>query len=288
VNQHALARRAALVHAAAATRPKRKARSQFGTASPPPSALIVSYARALRAAMSPTIRETNESLARWLPAIVAVSPMRRDSPVSDLIIKAFGDLRVAVGRYLTDAEVQRAANAVASDVSVRTAEELRRSTARVLGLNLAFSDTRVRDQIDTFARNNVALIRSLSDRHVDRVEHIVRVQVAKGAGVDQIRDAIVTQTDATENQANLIARDQVLKMNGAITELRHRDIGIEKYKWSTSKDEKVRPDHARLDGQVFRYDDPPITNQKTGERNSPGQDVSCRCTGLPDFSDLLT
>ena len=40
-----------------------------------------------------------------------------------------------------------------------------------------------------------------------------------------------------------------------MTAERHQRLGIEKFTWDTSGDERVRDEHRALDGQVFSYDD---------------------------------
>ena len=44
---------------------------------------------------------------------------------------------------------------------------------------------------------------------------------------------------------------------------------------------RTRPDHLRLNGRKFRWDDPPIVNARTGERGHPGMDAHCRCYAEP-------
>lgn len=44
---------------------------------------------------------------------------------------------------------------------------------------------------------------------------------------------------------------------------------------------RTRPDHLRLNGQKFRWEDPPVVNPRTGERGHPGHDPRCRCYAEP-------
>ncbi len=44
---------------------------------------------------------------------------------------------------------------------------------------------------------------------------------------------------------------------------------------------RTRPEHLRLDGQKFSWDDPPIINARTGARGHPGHDGNCRCLAEP-------
>ena len=60
-----------------------------------------------------------------------------------------------------------------------------------------------------------------------------------------------------------------------MNEFRQRGAGITKYKWSTSRDGSVRPEHKTNNGKIFNWDRPPA---KTG---NPGFDYNCRCVAIP-------
>ena len=60
----------------------------------------------------------------------------------------------------------------------------------------------------------------------------------------------------------------------SLSEEEQRAQGFTHYIWRTQGDEKVRPEHAANDGQVFAWDDPPPTGH-------PGADYGCRCWAQP-------
>ena len=101
---------------------------------------------------------------------------------------------------------------------------------------------------------------------------------------DKLWELMEERGSVNESRAALIAVDQTLKTNAALTQDRFKKAGIEKYTWSTSLDERVRPMHAALEGQAFSFDDPPETNDD-GETNNPGEDYRCRCLAIPLFED---
>ena len=57
--------------------------------------------------------------------------------------------------------------------------------------------------------------------------------------------------------------------------------GFQYYVWTTRKDDKVRPDHARLEGRICNWNDPPVVDLRSGRRRHPGDDYNCRCTAAP-------
>lgn len=137
------------------------------------------------------------------------------------------------------------------------------------------------------------LTEELAKRRKENVDLVVNAQRAYAAGVQEIFDdpdthgltveelqaRLLERGDVSESRAELIARDQTLKLNGAINEIRQTDAGIDQYTWSTSLDERVREEHAALEGRVFSWDDPP-------EVGHPGEDFQCRCIALPVIPGL--
>ena len=71
--------------------------------------------------------------------------------------------------------------------------------------------------------------------------------------------------------AQLLARDQIAKLNGDITQQQQQDAGVVEYVWSTSGDSRVRPSHAALNHKRFRWDDPPVVDEKDRAALSPRQ-----------------
>ena len=91
---------------------------------------------------------------------------------------------------------------------------------------------------------------------------------------------IEARFDVSESRAALIARDQVGKFYGALNRARQEDLGLTHFVWRTANDERVRPEHVRLDGQRFSW-------SKLPAEGYPGQPINCRCNADPDVESLL-
>jgi len=155
-----------------------------------------------------------------------------------------------------------------------------RRLGRVLPVDVFKYEPWLRDLVRGWVSENVSLITSIAANYLGQVENTLYRAVREGWGRTVLRAAIQEQFGTTKYRARLIARDQVSKLNGQITESRDQQLGIKRYVWRTSDDERVRPDHRRLDGTIQRWDKPPVTvtsGKRAGERNHPGGDVACRC-----------
>ena len=111
-------------------------------------------------------------------------------------------------------------------------------------------------------------------------------QIMRMAWVD-----IQKEYSLTLRKAQLLARDQVSSLNAQISKMQQQDAGCTKYRWSTSKDSRVRDCHRALEGKIFNWDDPPEMwyetksrgRVSTGRRCNPGEDYCCRCVAIPVF-----
>lgn len=77
-------------------------------------------------------------------------------------------------------------------------------------------------------------------------------------------------TVSAEKHADLIARDQLAKLNAGLNQARQVAAGISHAKWKDRDDSKVRPEHRALNGRVFAW------SEGIGGVY-PGEPVSCRC-----------
>lgn len=122
---------------------------------------------------------------------------------------------------------------------------------------------------------NTALITSMTDQ-----QRRLAVEVlTEAAGEKPLPARLQEALGISKARARLIARDQTSKLNADLTEFRARSAGSPRYEWSSSGDERTRPLHAELDGQIYEWGAP--TEAEGG--GAPGQPVLCRCVAIALF-----
>lgn len=182
-------------------------------------------------------------------------------------------------RRLTSAPVlTRELDDVAAATNAMSREQWQMQAKSALGIDLQ-ADPDVRPMLTDFRDQGVSLIRSMGREKIARVRSIL--DDSAGDRVEDIAARIREETQATPARASLIARDQVLKLNNAVTQARHVAAGVTEYVWRTSRDERVRSRHKELEGTTQAYASPPIVDRRTGRRAHPGGDYQCRCTAEP-------
>lgn len=138
---------------------------------------------------------------------------------------------------------------------------------------------------------NVSLIKSIPQQFHRQIEGVVmRSMQSGGNGINDVIKGLERYKGVTSRRAKNIARDQVRKVTADCNNFRAQSVGIKKFEWVHSgANKESRPYHKNvLNGQIFRYDDPPILDPNTGERGLPGRLCNCACFARPivDFSDL--
>lgn len=153
--------------------------------------------------------------------------------------------------------------------------------------NLVLDDLAVHEKtLQAFVKRNISLIENLSAEQLDNTRDIILQAGRQGTRNEVVRKQLQERIGVVRSRADLIARDQIGKLNSQLTQRRHQSLGIDSYTWRTSQDERVRETHAVLEGTVHRYDNPPVTND-AGDANNPGEDFNCRCTAEPVLSDAV-
>lgn len=170
-----------------------------------------------------------------------------------------------------------------------TIKEWKKVIKKTLGIDILddyYSGDFYREMLEKWVSDNVDLISTVPSQSLGKMKQIVYKQYMDGATTTDIVKEIQRQYGMTKKHARLIARDQTAKLNSAITKHQQQDAGVGKYKWSDSRDERVRKSHHRLNGHIFSWDNPPETDR--GRRCHPGEDYQCRCCAIPvfDIDDL--
>lgn len=137
---------------------------------------------------------------------------------------------------------------------------------------------------------NVALIKTIPEEFHSKILQAVMRSIQPGNnGLQDLQAEIRRLGQVTTSRADLIAHDQTRKVTTAINTGRNKALGIKKFRWlhsgGSAEPRKLHRD--KLDGQIFSYDDPPVIDERTGERGFPGQLIHCKCVAQPivDFGD---
>src|SRR5262245_9445215 len=222
-----------------------------------------------------------------LPALLdEVGPTRRTDSAED-IDKAFAAALAAANKGLPEKTIEAAAQSTALRVSEWSADQFQKQVQRVIKVNIYDDTSGLAEHLDLFVSDNVKLIKSLTAGHLEDLKGVVTRGARAGLRHEDVALQIERQFGVAKNRAALIATDQIGKLNGELNQLRQTNLGVRRYRWSTSLDSRVRKDHRHLEGSIQEWAKPPVVDSRTGERGHPGQAIRCRCSAIPIIDDVL-
>jgi uncharacterized protein with gpF-like domain len=164
----------------------------------------------------------------------------------------------------------------------------------------------------TWQKENYKYFQDLGRSYIGQVNRKAEQAVISGWSVSQLAGEIrKIDNNIKQARANMIARDQIGKLNEMATQARMEQAGLTMYIWSTAQDERVRgkpkleggiypnarPSHHLMEGLLCRWSDPTVYSDDGGKtwkpRPSgavllhPGRDIQCRCTALSYWDELV-
>ncbi len=256
-----------------------------------PHGLEREYERALLRITAPFFEAVREMVKSDLPRIIeerdealrtdADHSIRKDVSYGEMIGRVFAGIRVNVAAVVTEDAAADTAQSHGERVSQFNRTQVDRQFSTVLGIPVLRQERWLVDKLSAFVAGNVSLIKDITDKGITDLQTLLMTRVEAGDSLRTISKAVGERLEITKRRAQFIARDQVAKLNGKLTELRQKEVGVEEYIWRAVKDGASRATHLQNDGKTFRWDDPPVTGH-------PGEDFQCRCTAEPVLEEFIS
>jgi SPP1 gp7 family putative phage head morphogenesis protein len=134
-----------------------------------------------------------------------------------------------------------------------------------------------------YTNNMQKFIKTWTEKEIVKLREKVEDRALKGFRYEGMISEIQKSYGVSRNKARFLARQETSLMITKLKQSRYQEAGVNHYRWknvSASPKHPVRPMHKKLDGKIFSWDDPPVTDEK-GNRNHPHEDYNCRCIAIP-------
>jgi SPP1 gp7 family putative phage head morphogenesis protein len=174
-----------------------------------------------------------------------------------------------------------------TDVSLRDMKAWKQ-LSQSLGSGLAkeIAKTPVGEIHRKLMAEQVQLITTIPLEAAERVHKLSIEALLSSERAESVQKEIMRSGQVSAFNAYRIARTSVSTTASQLTEARATFIGSPGYFWRTRQDQVVRPEHARLEGQVIPWNEPPVAGS-SGERAHAGQIYFCRCWPEPILPDRV-
>lgn len=154
---------------------------------------------------------------------------------------------------------------------------------RAYGVDIFKSEPWLLGELAIWEAENIKLIKSIPSQYLDQLHGRIVNAVQSGSSLREVKEIVRATFSIPQNRAELIASDQIGKLNGKLTELRQRGIGVVSYLWRGMLDSRERQAHLDREGEEFYWDKPP-------DDGHPGFAIRCRCWAeavLPTMQEIL-
>lgn len=239
---------------------------------------------AYRKRLKKLVEEMHRSTEYWLLATYRRHEDRiaQDESPADALRRSMKDLAKRWNSKF-DEMAKKLASYFAQSIESRSSAVLKK-ILKDGGFAIDFQMTKaMKDVLEAAVAENVALIKSIPQQYLGRVETIVMQGAQVGRDIAHIKKELSHGFGITQRRAAFIARDQTEKMTAAFVRARHLEVGITEAVWvHPGAGKHPRPTHVKAGKDKIKYSvkdgwlDPAIN-----KRIWPGTEINCRCVSKP-------
>lgn len=185
----------------------------------------------------------------------------------------------ALLRRFDDDRIEEMVDSILNKADRYNRSTLYAAVERRMGIN---SKVLAADEGLTFTLNALKLetaqwVKKLRDETLELYTSNTLQAMSQGDSLATILERFDGLEGKRVDHAKFTARNQIQNYNGISTKLRAQNLGIEKARWVTAGDDRVRASHADRDGKEFDLAKG-LYSSVDGVYLLPGVDYQCRCT----------
>ena len=185
-----------------------------------------------------------------------------------------------VGTVLTDVKgkLHKNINVIEVDLSEADIENIHNT----INNNFKISE---KDIEKNFANSMQGYVKDFLLKRVPEIRRKVQQAILDGYREIDVQKMLENEYGIMERKAKFLAQNETSIMLAQIKKVHYSAMGFDSFMWHTILDARERPWHRKLNGTIHRFDNPPVIDERTGQRGLPGETYNCRCDMTPIMSD---
>lgn len=132
-----------------------------------------------------------------------------------------------------------------------------------------------------YTNNMQFYIKNWVAEDIPKMRQKVQKAVLEGYREDEVQEMLQKGYGIAERKAKFLAQNETSIMLAQLKKATYTQMGFEHFVWNTILDGKEREEHKDLHGKIFRFDEPPVIDKRTGQKGLPGETYNCRCSLTP-------
>lgn len=122
-------------------------------------------------------------------------------------------------------------------------------------------------------------------KRIPEIRRKIQQAILNGYREIDVQKMLETEYGIMERKAKFLAQNETSIMLAQLKKVHYSAMGFDSFMWHTILDARERPEHRELNGKIFRFDNPPVIDKRTGQKGLPGETYNCRCDLTPIMSD---
>lgn len=129
------------------------------------------------------------------------------------------------------------------------------------------------------------VIKDFAQERIPEMRRKIQELVLQGYRIDKVQELLQKEYGIAARKAKFLAQNETAIMLAEYKKVTYKEMGFNKFIWKTIMDGKERELHKQLNNTVWSYDDPPVIDERTGQKGLPGETYNCRCEQVPFRDD---
>lgn len=163
--------------------------------------------------------------------------------------------------------------------------KIQKNVQRVNILDFDFTQEQKEEIARNYTSNMQFYIKDWAAKKIPEMRRKVAQAVVNGYREIDVQKMLETEYGIAERKAKFLAQNETSIMLAQIKKVHYSAMGFDSFMWHTILDARERPLHRMLNGKIFRFDNPPVIDERTGQKGLPGETYNCRCDLTPIMSD---
>ena len=182
--------------------------------------------------------------------------------------------------------VKTAVEAIMQDLQKRVYKNF--SEKKIELITPKLTDFKQSEIAKNYTNNLDFWIKNWTEDEIIKMRSAVGKMAIDGKSLVDIEQYLTAQFGVSKRHAQFLARNETAIATTSYLSAKYQEEGMRSFRWVVNLDNRERPWHRKLGttgpdgkGNIYRFDDPPIINEKTGQKGLPGYDYNCRCSFIP-------
>lgn len=188
----------------------------------------------------------------------------------------------AIDKYLNDflGNIDEFVNNIAFNTEIITIlddanAQINKNTKNINIIVPELDITQQKEIAESYTENMRFYIKKWAQKDIPEFRKKIQKAVLEGYREDYAEKILSQEYGINQRKAKFLAQNETSIMLAQYRKVTYKRMGFNKFRWATIMDGKERELHAKLNGQIFSFDNPPIIDERTGQTGLPGETYNC-------------